>query len=144
MLPSKQQLLARALGGSPADCMEWAKKIVGDQLAVEHRVLAEIGSDKSLRDWPRIAAIYALGLIGEREFSAALADILADTSNSPAVRGYAAEALGNIGDKRQLSLLKRVRRQKPSRELAESVDYALEELSGHAPPAASDNLKETI
>jgi len=56
--------------------MEAAKKIIGRQIAANPRTLSKIGQDKSLGTWQRIAAIYALGLLGEKEFSKILGNIL--------------------------------------------------------------------
>ena len=126
--PSKRQFLAQVLTGSPADCMEVAKKIIGRQIPANLGMLAKIGQDKSLGIWQRIAAIYALGFLGEWEFTKTLGDILADPTDDLAVRSHAAEALGNLGDRHMADLLRDVLSRKPPKELRESCKYALGEL----------------
>ena len=126
---SKRELLTRALAGSPADCMEAAKKIIGRQIAANPRTLSKIGQDKSLGTWQRIAAIYALGLLGEKEFSKILGNILSDPADDLGVRSHAAEALGNIGDSHMTGMLRDILSRKPPKELRDSCTYALEELA---------------
>jgi len=126
--PSKRQFLLHMLTGSPGDCMEAAKKMIGGQIPTDHRTLAKIGRDKSLEVWPRIAAIYALGLLGERKFADALGNIVADRTDDLAVRSHAAEALGNLGNKDITGVLRDVLRGKPPKELREACTYALGEL----------------
>src|ERR1700730_6794873 len=86
--------------------METAKKIIGGHLEAEPAELARIAQDKDVGKWPRIAAMYTLGFLGNREFSSVLRHILADSSNDLDIRSYAAEALGNIGDQEEAMLLK--------------------------------------
>lgn len=108
--------------------METAKKIIGGHLEAEPAELARIAQDKDVGKWPRIAAMYTLGFLGNREFSSVLRHILADSSNDLDIRSYAAEALGNIGDQEAATLLKNVLRDAPPAALRESCQYALEEL----------------
>jgi HEAT repeat protein len=51
------------------------------------------------------AIVYALGYLGESRAVPALVARLSDQSNSPGLRGEAAEALGLIGDRRALTAL---------------------------------------
>jgi len=120
--------LERMLKGSPTDSMEVAKEIVGDKVHVDHALLAQLSRDKHLGRWPRIAAIYALGLVGERELAGVLRDVLSDRTEDLKVREHAAEALGNIGDRDSLSLLHDVLASERSAKLRHSCKYAIREL----------------
>lgn len=123
------QSLEPMLKGTPADSMEIAKQIIGDRIHVDHALLAQLGEDKSIGRWPRIAAIYALGLVGEPEFAAALRHVLSDTTDDVKVREHAAEALGNLGDRDALGLLQHVMAAAKSPKLRRSCEYAIRELS---------------
>jgi HEAT repeat protein len=112
------------------ESMETAKKIIGGHIEAEPAELARIAQDKDVGKWPRIAAMYTLGFLGNRAFSPVLRHILADSSNDLDIRSYAAEALGNIGDQDAAMLLKKVLRDVPPAALRESCKYALEELEG--------------
>jgi len=126
--PSKQQVLSTILGGSAADCIEAAKAIIGGKITIKNKVLAEISLGKSSGKWPRIAAIYALGFVGDNGSTAKLRKILADETDDAAVRAHAAEALGNIGDRAVVGLLRDILGHEPAPELRESCTYALDEL----------------
>jgi len=115
--------------GDPATAMEVAKAIIGDKIKVDHKLLAQIAADKSIRKWSRIAAIYALGLAAEDGFAPDLRKILADDTDDATVRGHAAEALGNLQDRASISLLRDILDHKPPPELSESCSYALQELA---------------
>src|SRR5260370_26403010 len=78
--------------------METAKQIIGHKLMVDPESLEPILLDKSSRRWARIAAIYSLGVLGERSAVAAPLGILSDCRESIGVRAHPAEALGNIND----------------------------------------------
>jgi HEAT repeat protein len=117
------------LHGSATDSMEIAKLIIGDRIQVDHGILAQLGEDKSLGRWARIAAIYALGFVGEVEFSPALRHVLSDKTDDLKVREHAAEALGNIGDREALELLRKVIETERSVKLRNSCEYALHELA---------------
>ena len=110
------------------ESMETAKKIIGGQMEAEPAELARIAQDEEVGKWPRIAAMYTLGFLGDRNFSPVLRRILADSNNDLDVRSYAAEALGNIGDQDAAMLLKKVLRDAPPAALRKSCQYALEEL----------------
>ena len=125
---SKKRFVAQMLSGSPADCMEVAKKIIGRQIPVNNVTLAKIAQDKSLSIWQRKAAIYSLGFLGEAKCAQILGDVVSDLTEDLSVRSHAAEALGNIGEKRMVGLLKNILALKPPEELQESCRYALDEL----------------
>ena len=127
MAPSKRRVLSTIFAGSAADCIEAAKAIVAGKITVKTKVLAEVGVDKSSEKWPRIAAIYALGFIGDSRSTPKLR-ILADETDDAAVRAHAAEALGNIGDRAVVGLLRDILGHEPTPELRESCAYALDEL----------------
>jgi HEAT repeat protein len=110
------------------ESMETAKKIIGGHLEAEPAELVRIAEGKDVGKWPRIAAMYTLGFLGNTKFAPVLSKILADSSNDLDIRSYAAEALGNIGDPEAATLLKRVLRDAPPAALRESCQYALEEL----------------
>ncbi|HEY8871545.1 MAG TPA: HEAT repeat domain-containing protein [Stellaceae bacterium] len=128
MAPSKRRVLSTIFAGSAADCIEAAKAIVAGKITVKNKVLAEVGVDKSSEKWPRIAAIYALGFVGDSRSTPKLRKILADETDDAAVRAHAAEALGNIGDRAVVGLLRDILRHEPTPELRESCAYALDEL----------------
>src|SRR6266403_767978 len=92
-ISSKRQVLSTILSGSAEDCIEAAKAIIGGRIPVKSKVLAEISVDKSAAKWARIAAIYALGFVGDHGSTVKLRKILADESDDDAVRAHAAEAL---------------------------------------------------
>ena len=110
------------------ESMETAKQIIGGHLEVAPAELLKIAQDKNAGKWPRIAAMYTLGFLGDKTCSPALRHILSDSSNDLDIRTYAAEALGNIGDQESATLLKKVLRDAPPAALRESCEYALEEL----------------
>lgn len=105
-----------------------AKSIVGGKTTVSNKILGEVGLDKSAGTWPRIAAIYALGFVGDSRSTPKLRKILADETDDAAVRAHAAEALGNIGDRAVVGLLRDILGHQPPPELRESCTYALDEL----------------
>jgi HEAT repeat protein len=109
--------------------MEAAKAIIGGRLPVRHKTLVKVALDKALETWPRIAAIYALGFSDNSSVTVELRRILADRSDDPGVRAYAAEALGNLRDKNGIRLLHDILQEKPPAELRDSCAYALEELN---------------
>src|SRR5271167_4641241 len=109
------------------ESMETAKKIIGGHVEANPAELSRIAQDKNVGKWPRIAAMYTLGFLGDKKFSPILRYILADSSNDLDIRSYAAEALGNIGDQDAAMLLKNVLRDAPPAALRESCEYALEE-----------------
>lgn len=111
-----------------AESMETAKKIIGGHMEADHAELARIAQAKDIGKWPRIAAMYTLGFLGDKTFSPLLRRILADSNNDIDIRSYAAEALGNIGDQDAAMLLKDVLKHTPPAALRESCEYALEEL----------------
>jgi HEAT repeat protein len=110
------------------ESMETAKRIIGGHLKVDHAELARIAQATDVGKWPRIAAMYTLGFLGDKTFSPVLRRILADSRNDLDIRSYAAEALGNIGDQDAAMLLKEILRHAPPWALRESCEYALEEL----------------
>ena len=123
------QSLSRLIQGDPATSMEVAKRIIGGDIRVDQNFLAQIATDKSIRKWPRIAAIYALGFVGEDKFADTIRRILADSTDDVLVRSHAAEALGNLRDKGAVPLLQNVLRYEPPPELSESCSYALNETA---------------
>jgi HEAT repeat protein len=112
----------------PIESMEAAKKIIGGHVKADPVELAQIAEDKGLTKWPRISAIYTLGFTGEEKFAPLLRGILADAGNDADIRSYAAEALGNIGDRGAAMLLKDILGSASETKLRESCEYALEEL----------------
>jgi HEAT repeat protein len=122
------QSLSRLIQGDPATSMEIAKRIIGGDIRIDHNLLAQIATDKSIRKWPRIAAIYALGFVGEDKFVDTIRKILADATDDVLVRSHVAEALGNLRDKCAVPLLQDVLNYEPPPELSESCSYALNEL----------------
>jgi len=116
------------LFGNAVDAMETAKAIVGNRIRVDPAILADIGADKSLERWSRIAAIYVLGLLGKVRYSPMLRGILGDEAEDATIRGHAAEALGNLRDKRSAVVLQRMLSVEAAPELRESLSYALQEL----------------
>jgi HEAT repeat protein len=116
------------LFGSPEESMDAAKSIIGNRISADHALLGQIGAAKDVQKWPRIAAIYALGFVGERESAPVIRRILADETNDPAIRAHAAEALGNLRDRDSVGLLRDVLAHRPPSDVAESCSYALHEL----------------
>jgi HEAT repeat protein len=112
----------------PVQCMEWAKQIVGGKAAYDEAAFVALARDSTAGDWPRIAAIYALGLVGSGEVCPVIRDLLGDPGESEAVRSHAAEALGNLGDRDAVRMLKDVLQNEPSEALRESCEYALSEI----------------
>jgi|ERR1700733_3860632 HEAT repeat protein len=121
--------LSRMMGGDPIEAMEIAKQIVGGDIPVVPRVLGQIAANGLQPKWTRIAAIYSLGFLGNRNFLPELRDILSDNKIDDEIRSYAAEALGNIGDEDSVSILRDVLRSHPTGELLASCNYALNELN---------------
>jgi len=113
---------------NPTESMEIAKKIIGNQLSVDMKVLCQLALDKNLEKWPRIAAIYALGFVGGGRFSKKIRKILSDQSDDVEIRAHAAEAIGNIGDRTAIEILRRTFEQAQAHSLRESCSYALHEL----------------
>jgi HEAT repeat protein len=117
------------LFGEPVEAMEFAKRIIGGTAKVNQRDLAAIAKDKAHPTWTRVAAIYALGLIASRRQAPSLRRIVGDHGDDPFVRAHAAEALGNIGDRRAPDLLMGILAMHPPAELHASCEYALRELA---------------
>jgi HEAT repeat protein len=120
--------LAPMMSGDPSIAMETAKQIIGGQITVEHARLAEMASNDKNPKWTRIAAIYALGFLGDRALAPKIRKILADKETDPDIRGHAAEALGNIKDKASIKLLRDVLQNQPTAVLRVSCNYALSEM----------------
>lgn len=55
----------------------------------------------------RIAAAYALGMLGDRRYAHRLASILENQKEDPSLRSHVAEALGRIGDENSVESLSR-------------------------------------
>jgi HEAT repeat protein len=128
MTESIPQSLLPMINGNPSQAMEIAKQIIGGKLPVEHRQLAAIAKDPQNSKWSRIAAIYALGFLADKEFVDDLRKLLADRDTDPDIRSHAAEALGNIRDRGSIILLRNVLRTRPTGPLLESCNYALNEM----------------
>ena len=120
--------LSPMISGDPVEAMEIAKQIVGGDIPVAPRVLGPIAADGQQPKWTRIAAIYALGFLGNRNFLPELRAILSDAKIDGEIRSYAAEALGNIKDKDSINLLRDVIINHAAGELLESCNYALNEM----------------
>jgi HEAT repeat protein len=120
--------LVQLLSGDAVQCMETAKKIIAGGLAIAPAELVEIARAKAQGKWPRIAAIYALGLVGGDEVSPTIRAILADSENDEDVRSHAAEALGNLRDRGAVILLRDILAHAPEPALRDSCEYALGEL----------------
>lgn len=118
----------RQISDDPAECMEWAKQVVGGNAPYDEAALVTLVRDKASNKWPRIAAIYALGLLGSDAVSPPIRAILADPAEDETVRSHAAEALGNLGDRDAVRLLRDVLGSDPGPPLRESCEYALSEL----------------
>src|SRR5436190_22190602 len=121
--------LKTLIEGTPIESMEVAKEIIGDKIQVDPKILAQLSLDKKLRHSSRIAAIYALGLVGEPALGAALRKVLADHTDDIDVREHSTEALGNIGDISALDLLHTVLTAESNPKLRKSCEFAIRELS---------------
>src|ERR1700693_2154338 len=118
------------LSDDPVESMETAKKIIGGTAALDNVSLSKIAGDKDIGKWPRIAAIYALGFApGAGDYAPTFRRILSDEKEDPEIRSHAAEALGTIGDREAVVILKAVLGHAPPEPLRESCEYALEELA---------------
>jgi HEAT repeat protein len=124
--------MAHVFSDDPATAMEMAKAIIGGRVHVGYDALAQEASDNAASKWPRIAAIYALGFLADPRISPILREILSDNRLDSDVRAHAAEALGNIGDRDSIMLLKDILGNSPTSELRESCEYALGELQLHS------------
>ena len=112
----------------PVQCMEWAKQVVGGKASYDEAALVALARDQAAGEWPRIAALYALGLVGSADVCPAIRDLLADAGEIETVRSHAAEALGNLGDRDAARLLHDVLQDQPGKSLRESCEYALSEI----------------
>ena len=113
----------------PTEAMEFSKRLIGGKEHADKQALLAIGLNKTNPKWTRIAAIYALGFVGTYNSAPRLRNILQDGDDDPDVRGHAAEALANIGDKMAIDLLRDVLGHQPPAELRTSCEYALQELA---------------
>jgi HEAT repeat protein len=112
----------------PIQCMEWAKQIVGGKAPYDEPTLLMLAQNSASGEWPRIAALYVLGLVGSRDVCPLIRNLLADPGESEAVRSHAAEALGNLGDRESVGLLHDILQAEPGLPLRESCEYALGEI----------------
>jgi HEAT repeat protein len=112
----------------PTEAMEFAKKLIGGKEHVDKQALLTIGLDKTNPKWTRIAAVYALGFVGGN-LAPRVRGILQDENDDPDIRGHAAEALANLGDKAAIELLRDILGHHPPTELRASCEYALQELA---------------
>lgn len=85
--------------GEPVEAMEAAKRLIAQHDIRHVETLITIASNKSLRLWSRIAAIYTLGFIDDDGASrSALGRIGRDKSEPAQVKSHALEALENVGE----------------------------------------------
>jgi HEAT repeat protein len=130
MMDDPKATIRSLLSDDPVESMETAKKIIGGDAALDNISLSKIAEDKSVGKWPRISAIYALGFApGASDYASTFRRILSDEREDPDIRSHAAEALGTIGDREAVILLKDVLGHAPQQALRESCEYALEELA---------------
>jgi HEAT repeat protein len=115
--------------GTPIESMEIAKQIIGAKIKVDPAALASIAANKEFRKGTRIAAVYALGLIGEPTHAGSLKQIVSDQADDIDVREHAAEALGNIHDPTSLDLLREVLAAEKNLALRASCEFAIRELA---------------
>ena|ERR1700734_4086067 len=120
--------LSPLMSGDPDAAMEVAKQIIGGQLPVDHRLLVKIATDEAKPKWTRIAAIYALGFLGDKTAAPEMREMLGNSEIDVDIRSHAAEALGNIRDRSSIKVLKSVLRRSPPGPLEESCNYALSEM----------------
>jgi HEAT repeat protein len=112
------------------DAMEAAKAVIrrGDPDATG--LLVEVATNRSCRRWSRIAAVSALGFLKSKHGSTVLLRILKDVRESPELRAHVAEALGNIRERRALSVLSRILMSKGHLSLKRSCVYAVSQIPG--------------
>lgn len=131
MKPDVTILLVRVASGDPREAIEAAKRLIGLKASVDQIALIEIASRATYRKWARIAAVYVLGFRGDGRAAATLRKILASRAGHVQIRNYAAEALGNLGDARALSILGGILKRDEPPELKRWCVYALSEIGGH-------------
>ena len=117
------------LAGSPKGAMEAAKKIIAGKVRIDPALLAEIASSRCYKKWSRIAAIYVLGLLNDKRCVPELIRVLENRKEDPSLRDHAAEALGNIRDRRAIIGLSKVLMSKENPRIKRSCIYALSEIN---------------
>ena len=88
------------------EAAKWLTKLDKNECAAS---LLQIGADKRLEPWNRIAATWALGWLKRKPTIAlGLIRLVADPDEHWNVRGHAAEALGNHREKQAIPLLRKI------------------------------------
>lgn len=115
--------------GDAVSAMEAAKALINASHGEASRDLLRIATNKSIRVGSRVAAVYALGLIGmTHQVGSSLMGLLADNSDAVEVRDHAAEALGNMRFRRALPTLIEVALHAKNNALKRSCEYAISEM----------------
>lgn len=87
------------LAGEPVEAMEAAKRLAAQNNPHHIPTLVAIAANKGLPMWPRIAALWTLGLTDDDRVSVpALKRIIADEKEGEQIKDYANEALDHLGD----------------------------------------------
>jgi len=128
--PDSIRLVLRIVTGDPVDAMEAAKEIIRSRKPPSAAWLEEVAGDSSCREWSRIAAVYALGFLGNKPSASVLVRILQDEREHPKLRGHAAEALGNLRERRALSVLRKILMSDERSDLKKWCVYAASEIGG--------------
>ena len=137
------RILLRMLTGDPVEAMESAKKLIGSKVPPESALLEQIASERKYKKWSRIAAVYTLGVLSSRASVETLISILRDGSDDPQVRAHAAEALGNIRDKRAFPALREALLGKERASIKRWCIYALAEIGAERARPVLEELAAT-
>jgi hypothetical protein len=135
--------LLRMLTGDPTEAMESAKKLIGSKVPPEPALLEQIASERRYKRWSRIAAVYTLGFLSSKPSVDTLMSILRDGSDDPRVRAHAAEALGNIRDKRAIAALREALLGNEAASIKRWCIYALSEIGAERARPILEELAAT-
>jgi len=131
------------LDGSPNGAMEAAKKVIAGKVRIDPALLAEIASSGCYKKWSRIAAIYVLGLLNDKRCVPELMRVLGSRKEDSNLRDHAAEALGNIRDRRAIVTLGKVLMSQENPRIKRSCVYALSEINTAKARAILKQFEET-
>jgi hypothetical protein len=140
---SSVRFLLQILTGDPVLAIESAKKLVSGRERIEDSLLFEIAKNRLYKKWSRIAVIYVLGFTGNRTSVPILIRILKDQTENSVLRAHAAEALGNLKDKRAVSALGQVVLGKEQKSLQKWSVYGLSEIGGRRARSVLNTLETT-
>jgi HEAT repeat protein len=133
--------LVEMLTGDPERAMESAKKLIGMVSKLDPKILATIAEDKAFKKWARIGSIYVLGLSGYPVALKVLLRVLLNKKENLHIRTHAAEALGNLQDRRAVVGLARVLTMRVPLSLKRNCVFALTEIDS---PLALSALRRYV